>query len=81
MKAILIILLAFFVVRWLMFRFAPILLASFFRNISKQRGYQQPHSTKARKEGDIKIKQAAKQDKKIDKDVGDYINYEEIKNT
>jgi hypothetical protein len=79
MKALLIILLAFFIMRWLMFRFAPVLLASFFRNISKRQGYYNPqHHTKTRKEGDIKIKRVATQDKKIDKDVGDYVAYTEV---
>jgi hypothetical protein len=62
-----------------MFRFAPILLASFFKNISKRQGhYNPPHSARTRKEGDIKIKQVAKQDKKINKDVGDYVAYTEV---
>jgi hypothetical protein len=61
-----------------MFRFAPILLASFFKNMSKRQGYGNPQHAKARREGDIKIKQVAKQDKKIDKDVGDYVAYTEV---
>ena len=78
MKVLLIILLAFFIARWLMLRFAPILLASFFKNMRQQQGYSDPHHTKARKEGEIKIKQVEKQDKKIDKDVGDYVAYTEV---
>jgi hypothetical protein len=63
-----------------MLRFAPLLFASFFKHISKQqqRSYRNPNHAKARKEGDIKIKQTAKQDKKIDKDVGDYVTYTEV---
>jgi hypothetical protein len=53
-----------------------VLFVSFFKNLSKQQGYY-PNSAKTRKEGDIKIKQVAKQDKKINKDVGDYVEYEE----
>jgi hypothetical protein len=79
MKALLIIILTFFVVRWLMLRFAPILLVSFFKNISKRQGYYPPQrDARVRKEGDIKIKQMAKQDKKIDRDVGDYVAYTEV---
>jgi hypothetical protein len=60
-------------------RFAPLLLASFFKNLSKQQEDHNPqYNARARKEGDIKIKQAAKQDKKIDKDVGDYVPYTEV---
>jgi hypothetical protein len=62
-----------------MLRFAPVLLASFFKNISKRQGYYNPpHGARARKEGDIKIKQVTKQDKKINKDVGDYVAYTEV---
>ena len=79
MKVLLIILLAFFIARLLMLRFAPILLASFFKNISKRQGYYNPqHSAKTRKEGDIKIKQVTRKDKKINKDVGDYVAYTEV---
>jgi hypothetical protein len=60
-------------------RFAPMLLASLFRNINKQQGFRNPqHGAKPRKEGDIKIRQVTKQDKKIDKDVGDYVAYTEV---
>ena len=78
MKALLIILLTFFTVRWLILRFDPVLLVSFFKNISKRQGYYNPQHTKTRKEGEIKIKQMEKQDKKIDKDVGDYVAYTEV---
>lgn len=61
-----------------MLRFAPVLLASFFKNITRRQGDYNPQHTKARKEGDIKIKQAARKDKKIDKDVGDYVAYTEV---
>jgi hypothetical protein len=63
-----------------MLRFAPFLFASFFKHISKQQqDYRtSPHGARVRKEGDIKIKQTAKRDKKIDKDVGDYVTYTEV---
>jgi hypothetical protein len=80
MKTLLIILLILFLIRWLILRYAPVLFASFFKNLSKQQGHYNPQ-TKTRKEGDVKIKHVEKPDKKIGKDVGDYVGYEEIKNT
>lgn len=37
-------------------------------------------SNRARKEGEVTIDYIPKKDKKIDKETGDYVDYEEVKN-
>jgi len=72
-RFILILLLIFFVIR-LVTRF---ILKKYIKNMQnryedkKQQYYQ-------KKEGDVTIKSSSKGDKKIDEDLGDYVDYEEV---
>jgi len=72
-RFILILLLIFFVIR-LVTRFV---LKKYIKNMQnryedkKQQYYQ-------KKEGDVTIKSSSKGDKKIDEDLGDYVDYEEV---
>jgi hypothetical protein len=45
--------------------------------MSKQQGSWQPRTNK-HKEGEVNIKQTAKPEKKIDKELGEYVTYTEI---
>lgn len=73
-RFLLILFIIFFIIR-LLTRFV---LGSYIKNMKRNFENQQNHSNN-RKEGDVTINTKPKTDKKIDKDEGDYIDYEEIK--
>lgn len=77
MKTLFIILLLILLFNWFMRRIVPILFTSYFKNMSKQQGSWQPRTNK-HKEGEVNIKQTAKPEKKIDKELGEYVTYTEI---
>jgi len=75
MKYLLIIFLVFLFIRWFMRRVAPLFVASYIKKMTQQN----TRSRTKRKEGEVNVKQVSKKEKKIDKDLGEYVNYEEIK--
>lgn len=58
----------------------PFILRLFFRYISnKSRNrYYRDKNRESRKEGEIKVDYTPRPDKKIDKDSGEYVDYEEV---
>ena len=74
LKFILIVFLVFFILKFI----AQYFLRSFLKNMQKNSRDQQTQYNQ-KKEGDVTINTKAKTGKKIDKDEGDYIDYEEIK--
>jgi membrane protein implicated in regulation of membrane protease activity len=74
LKFILIVFLVFFILKFI----AQYFLRSFLKNMQKNSSDQQTQYNQ-KKEGDVTINTKAKTGKKIDKDEGDYIDYEEIK--
>lgn len=61
-----------------------LLIANVTRNIMNSLGggrqqYQRPKQKRTKKQGDIHIDKKPERDKKIKKDVGEYVDYEEIK--
>ena len=83
-KVILIILLIYFGIKILFRWFGPMLLKYFLKKIGKHvekkfRGFDTSRDQqKKRKEGDVTIEKKPKNKRKSNKDVGDYIDYEEI---
>ncbi len=73
-KFILIVFVIFFILKFI----AQYFLRSFLKNMQKNSGNQQTQYNQ-RKEGDVTINTKAKTGKKIDKDEGDYVDFEEIK--
>jgi hypothetical protein len=74
LKFILIVFLIFFILKFIVQYF----LRSFLKNMQKNSGDQQTQYNQ-KKEGDVTINSKPKTGKKIDKDEGDYIDYEEMK--
>ncbi|MDY6800001.1 MAG: hypothetical protein SVU94_02105 [Bacteroidota bacterium] len=73
-RFILILFIIFFLIR-VVTRF---ILKKYVKNMQNQ--YKDSHhQTQQKKEGDVTIKSSSKQNKKIDDDIGDYIDYEEVK--
>ena len=73
-RFILILSVIYFVVRFVM-RFV---LRSFMKN-AQQNFQNQQKPTDNKREGDVTINTKSDQGKKIDKDEGDYVDYEEVK--
>ena len=73
-KFILILFLIFFIIKF----FAQFFLKSFLNKMQNNAGNQQSQHNQ-KKEGDVTINTKPNQGKKIDKNEGDYIDYEEIK--
>jgi len=72
-RFILILFIIFFLIR-IITRF---ILKKYVQKMQNQ--YKDPHhQTQQKKEGDVTIKSSSKQNKKIDDDVGDYVDYEEV---
>jgi len=72
-RFILILFIIFFLIR-IITRF---ILKKYVKNMQNQ--YRDPHhQTQQKKEGDVTIKSSSKHNKKIDHDVGDYVDYEEV---
>ncbi len=73
-RFILILFIVFFVIR-LVTRF---ILKRYIKNMQERyKDKQQQYNQKT--EGDVTIKSSSKQNKKIDDDMGDYVDYEEVK--
>ena len=72
-KFILIVFLIFFILKFV----AQYFLRSFLKNMHKNSGNQQAQYNH-KKEGDVTINTKPKTGKKIDKDEGDYVDFEEI---
>ena len=76
MSVLAIILLSIIIGSWLLKRLAPYLLLYIVkRTMNKQFGKTQPQT---RKEGAVNINRAVSPEKKIDKNIGDYVEFEEI---
>jgi len=73
LKFILIILIIFWIFRLIINYFAR----SFMKNLNNN-GQNDYTQTKRKKEGDIHIEKKPAQNKKIKKDVGEYIDYEDV---
>lgn len=73
-KFLLILFLIFFIVKY----FAQFFLRSFLNKMQNNAGNQQSQYNR-KKEGEVTINTKPKQGKKIDKNEGDYIDYEEVK--
>lgn len=71
-------LLILFVIYFIVKIFTRFVLGSYFKNMQRNFENQQNQYNK-KKEGDVTINTKPKTNKKIDKDEGDYIDYEEIK--
>jgi hypothetical protein len=59
---------------------SPYILKWYFKRIEKEFTNQQSNSTsqgKAKKEGQVSVNQAEQKKKKVDKNVGDYIDFKE----
>lgn len=74
--AILRFLLIFFLVIILISYIVRILARIFFKRI--QRDFNQQQGYKNRPEGDVTVSSPPKQSKIVDKNVGDYVDYEEV---
>ncbi|MCG8410395.1 MAG: hypothetical protein MI739_03820 [Bacteroidales bacterium] len=75
MRFILILLFIFILLRF----FAKYFLRSFMRNVQQNYNNQQSGYSQQKKEGDITIKsKSANKSKKIKKDEGDYVDFEEM---
>lgn len=82
LRTILIIILVWYGVKVLARIFAPLLMRYVAKKAEKQFGqqfnqYQKPKETK-KKEGEISIDKMPNQQKSSNKDVGEYVDYEEI---
>lgn len=55
-----------------------LLLRFYIKRMGKRYGWN-AHESEQRPEGDIKVKGAQPKTKKVDKNIGDYVDYEEIK--
>lgn len=73
-KFILILFLIFFIIKFL----AQYFLRSFMKKMRNNAGNQQSQYSQ-KKEGEVTINTKQNQGKKIDKNEGDYIDYEEVK--
>ena len=70
-RTILIILLIYYVIKWLVRLFFPLLIRRYF-------GSQQNRSTTVEKEGEIKIVNRGKKPTGKDDSLGDYVDFEEV---
>ncbi|MDR0295327.1 MAG: DUF4834 family protein [Prevotellaceae bacterium] len=76
MKVLLIILLSILVLQWLVKRLMPYLILRFVqRHVGKQFGSR---PSAAKKEGKVYVNRTITTEKKIDKNLGEYVEYEEI---
>jgi hypothetical protein len=48
------------------------------KNTEKRQGYRQQPRSKSHKEGEVKIDKIQQKNKKIDKELGKYVDYEEL---
>lgn len=63
---------------WLFRQIVPLLLIQFMKNTEKRQGYRQQPRSKSHKEGEVKIDKIQQKNKKIDKELGKYVDYEEL---
>ena len=82
LRTILIILLVYYGIKVLSRIFAPVLLRYVSKKAEQRFGqqfnqYQQPKETK-KKEGEVSIDKMPNQNKSSNKDIGEYVDYEEI---
>lgn len=75
LKFLLIFILVSILVSWVFRAMVTYAAKKFVNNFSQQN--QDGYQSRNRKEGDVHIRQTPR-DKKIDKDVGEYVDYEEI---
>lgn len=73
-RFLLILFIIFFVIKI----FTRYILRSYLKNV-KQNFENQQHQSNTKKEGDVTINTKPDQSKKIEKDEGDYVDFEEIK--
>jgi hypothetical protein len=66
-----------FLVIFLIGMIARIVLQSFFKRMGKRYGFSQ--QDKSRPEGEVTVNQTRHTNKIVDKDVGDYVDYEDVK--
>jgi len=76
MKVLLIILLSILILQWLAKRLMPYLILWFIRRHTDKQFGAGPSSTK--KEGKVYVNHTTVTEKKIDKNFGEYVEYEEI---
>jgi hypothetical protein len=91
MEGFLTFLLVFFLIIWLLVRFAPYLLKWWIQKRIKRygegfnsnnyygKGDFNRDNSKGYEEGDVYIKQRPSEEKIVDKEVGEYVDYEETK--
>jgi len=78
MLALLRFILIFFLLVFLISYVVRFLLRYYFKRMEK-RFNQQSHYQNTRPEGDVSLTRNPKTEKMVDKDVGDYIDYKEVK--
>lgn len=78
MKYLLILILFSFLVTWIVRGVIGYFARSLFQRANEQQSRQQNRTRQSRREGDIHIEKKMSRDKKIDKDMGEYVDYEEI---
>jgi hypothetical protein len=75
--AVLRFLLIFFLVIFIISYIIRVLLRVFFKRMESNFNQQQ-QGRNSRPEGDVSVSKPPKHDKLVDKDVGDYVDYEEV---
>lgn len=81
LETVLIILLVYFGFKLLIRWFGPLILRYFLKKMGKkfeQQFNQRTHHTKTKEEGEISIDKKKSSSRKSNKEVGEYIDYEEI---
>lgn len=81
LRVVLIILLIYFGIKILIRWFGPLILRYFLKKIGKKFGAQFQNfdpTARTNKEGEVSIEKKPTQEQKSGKDVGEYIDYEEI---
>lgn len=76
-RTILIILLVYYVMKWLTRLFFPLLVKKYFKN-AQQQHQQNQQGYRDKKEGDITIVKRGKEASNKDDSMGDYVDFEEV---
>lgn len=83
MEVLLIIILLFFALGYVLRLLAPFILKWYVKRMQKRFGYAEPKQRYNHKEGEVTINKATsannKKKKTMAKDVGDYVDFEEVK--
>ena len=83
MEVLLIIILSFFVLGYILRLLAPYILRWYGKRMMKRFGFTEPKKQRGKKEGEVIINDAASasnaKKKTVAKDVGDYVDFEEVK--